>query len=147
MKIVIANDHAGIQMKNEIRLYLEEKGHILTNIGVDNSEMCDYPLISEKAAKMVAENENDLGIIICGTGIGSCIAANKIKGIRAAVCSEPYSAKLSREHNNANILTLGARVVGIEYAKMIADAFIDAEFQGDRHQRRIDMITDIENKK
>ena len=144
MKIVIANDHTGVQMKNEIRFFLEEKGCILTDIGVDEGEKCDYPVISEKAAKTVAAGDADLGIIICGTGVGSSIVANKIKGIRAVVCSEPYSAQLSREHNNSNILALGARVVGIELAKMITNCWISAKFKGGRHQERVDMIASIE---
>ena len=146
MKIGIGNDHAAVDMKNEVVKYLQEKGYEVVNYGTNTFESCNYPEIGEKVGRAVVAKEVDLGILICGTGVGISIAANKVKGVRAAVCSEPYSAKLSREHNDSNILAFGARVIGVEVAKMIIDAWLGAEFQGGRHQTRIDMITAIEDK-
>ena len=111
MKIGIGNDHAAVDMKNEVVEYLKEKGYEVVNYGTDTTESCHYPAYGEKVGKAVASGEVDLGILICGTGVGISLAANKVKGIRAVVCSEPYSAKLSRQHNNTNILAFGARVV------------------------------------
>ena len=145
MKIGIGNDHAAVDMKNEVVEYLQEKGYEVVNYGTDTTESCHYPVYGEKVGKAVASGEVDLGILICGTGVGISLAANKVKGIRAVVCSEPYSAKLSRQHNNTNILAFGARVVGIEMAKMIIDEWLNAEFMGGRHQTRVDMIMAIEN--
>ena len=145
MKIGIANDHTAVEMKNEISAYLTEKGYEIVNYGTDESASCDYPIYGEKVAKAVASNEVDLGIAICGTGVGISLACNKVKGIRCCVCSEPYSAKLSRMHNNSNVLAFGARVIGVEMAKMIVDSWLEAEFEGGRHQRRIDMIMALEN--
>jgi len=145
MKIGIGNDHAALDMKNEIKAFLEEKGYEVVNFGTDTGASCNYPEYGEKVAKAVAAKEVDLGILICGTGIGISLAANKVRGIRAAVCSEPCSARLSRQHNNANVLSLGARIIGIEMAKMIVEEWLNAEFMGGRHQDRIDMITTIEN--
>ena len=144
--IGIGNDHAAVDLKNEIKAYLEEKGYKVVNYGTDSSESCDYPIYGAKVGHAVASGEVDAGVLICGTGIGISIAANKVKGVRAVVCSEPYSAKLSRQHNNTNILAFGARVIGIELAKMIIDEWLSAEFEGGRHQTRVDMITAIENK-
>ena len=147
MKIVIGNDHAGPVLKTAIKEHLKDRGIDVLDLGVKVGEKIDYPKIAEAVALKVANKQADLGIIICGTGIGVSISANKVKGIRAACVSEPYSAKLSREHNDANILCFGARVVGEELAKMIVDEFIDAEFLGERHKRRVQMIADIENKR
>ena len=138
MKIVIANDHAAVEMKMEMKSYLEELGHEVINIGIDVSERCNYPDYGEKAARMVAAGEADCGVLICGTGVGISIAANKVKGIRAAVCSEPTTARLVKEHNNANIIAFGARIVGIETAKAIIDAYLNAEFLGRRHAERVE---------
>ena len=140
MKIAIGNDHAAVEMKQEIMAYLQEKGYEVENLGTDSPESCDYPVYGEKVGRAVAGGRADLGICICGTGIGISLAANKVKGIRAAVCSEPYSAKLSRMHNDTNVLCFGARVVGPELAKMIVDEWLDAEFMGGRHQLRVDKI-------
>ena len=115
MKIVIGNDHSAVELKNIIKAHLEEKGYEVMNVGTD------YPVYGEKVGRAVASGEADLGIAICGTGVGISLAANKVKGIRACVCSEPYTAKLSRMHNNSNVLAFGARVVGSELAKMIVD--------------------------
>lgn len=146
MKIGIGNDHAAVDMKNQVVEYLEGKGYEVVNFGTDTYESCNYPEYGEKVGRAVATGDVDLGILICGTGVGISLAANKVKGVRAVVCSEPYSAKLSRQHNNTNILAFGARVIGIELAKMIIDEWLSAEFEGGRHQTRVDMITAIENK-
>lgn len=146
MRIGIGNDHSAVEMKREVMKFLQDLGYEVINYGTDSTESCDYPVYGEKVGQAVASKEVDLGILICGTGVGISLAANKVKGIRAVVCSEPYSARLSRQHNNTNILALGARVVGIELAKMIIEEWLNAEFEGGRHQRRVDMIVDIENK-
>ena len=143
-KLVIGNDHVAVEMKNELKKYLEEKGYEVINVGTDSTESFPYPVSGYKAAKLVASGEVDGGILICGTGVGISLAANKVKGIRCCVCSEPYSAKLSKQHNNSNMIAFGARVIGIEMAKMIVDEWLGAEFQGGRHATRVDMITEIE---
>ncbi|WP_028235898.1 ribose 5-phosphate isomerase B [Pseudobutyrivibrio sp. MD2005] len=145
MKIVIANDHAAVELKNEVKEYIESLGHEVINIGTDSNESCNYPEYGKKAALMVANHEVDLGVLICGTGVGISLAANKVKGIRCGVCSETTTARLIRQHNNANMIAFGARIVGSELAKDIVKTFIESEFQGGRHQIRIDMITAIEN--
>mgnify|MGYP000510166837 FL=1 len=147
MKIAIGNDHSAVELKNIIKEHLEGKGYEVLNLGTDSNESCDYPVYGEKVGRAVASGEADLGITICGTGVGISLAANKVKGIRACVCSEPYTAKLSRMHNNSNVLAFGARVVGSELAKMIVDEWLAAEFEGGRHQRRVDMIMKIEEEK
>lgn len=144
MKIAIGNDHVAVEMKNHITRYLEEKGYEIVNFGTDSEERADYPIYGKKVADAVVSGECDLGILICGTGIGISLAANKVPGIRAAVCSDPYSARLTRQHNNANIIAFGARVVGTATAEMIVDEFLTTEFEGGRHQKRIDMIAAIE---
>lgn len=146
MKIGIGNDHVAIDMKNQISEYLISKGYEVKNYGTDNYERFDYPISGEIVANAVISGEIDCGILICGTGVGISLSANKVNGIRACVCSEPYSARLSKQHNNTNILAFGARVVGIEVAKMIVDEWLNAEFEGGRHQKRIDMIKEIEQK-
>ena len=146
MRIGIGNDHSALELKAEIIEFLKEKGHEVVDYGTKTSESCDYPVYGEIVGRAVVSKEVDCGILICGTGLGISLAANKVKGVRAVVCSEPYSAKLSRQHNNTNILAFGARVIGIELAKMIIDEWLNAEFEGGRHQTRVDMITAIENK-
>lgn len=143
MKIAIGNDHVAVELKNIISEHLRAKGHEVVNFGTDSTDRFDYPISGYKVGCAVASGECDLGVLICGTGVGISLAANKVPGVRAVVCSEPYSAKLSREHNNTNIVAFGARVVGSELAKMIVDEWLDAEFEGGRHQRRIDMIAEI----
>ncbi len=143
-KLAIANDHAAIELKNEIMAHLKEKGYEVVNLGTDEHASCNYPEYGYKAAKMVAEGQVDGGILICGTGLGISLAANKVKGIRCCVCSEPYTARMSREHNNCNMLAFGARVVGPDLAKMIVDEWLSSEFLGGRHQTRVDMIMQIE---
>ena len=145
MKIAIGGDHVGLILKPTIVEYLEELGHEVTDFGAESSERTDYPLYAKKVSEEVVSENYDRGILICGTGIGISITANKIRGIRAAAVSEPYSAKLSREHNNTNILAFGSRVVGSELAKMIVKEWLDAEYEGGRHQKRVDMISDIES--
>ena len=146
MKISIGNDHAATDMKNEIMQHLKDRGCEVINVGTDGHESVDYPDYAKKVCDKVLSGEADLGIAICGTGVGISIACNKVKGIRAVCCSEPFSAKLSRQHNNSNVLCFGARVIGPELAKMIVDEFFGAEFQGGRHAMRVDMISDIEKK-
>ena len=146
MKIGIGNDHVAVEMKNEIKAYLEEKGHEVDKFGTDSTERCNYPEYGEAVANAVVAGEVDCGVLICGTGVGISLSANKVNGIRACVCSEPYSAKLSKQHNNTNIIAFGARVVGIELAKMIVDQWLEAEYEGGRHQVRIDMLKEIEEK-
>jgi ribose 5-phosphate isomerase B len=144
MKLAIGNDHAAVDLKFEILTHLRDRGIEVVNVGTDTTERFNYPVAGYKVAKMVAAGEVDGGVLICGTGIGISLAANKVKGIRAAVCSEPYSAKLSKQHNNSNIICFGARVVGPDLAKMIVDEWIDAEFQGGRHAERVAMIMEID---
>ncbi len=144
MKIAIGNDHVAVEMKNHITKYLEAKGYEIVNFGTDSSDRTDYPIYGKRVADAVVSGECELGILICGTGIGISLAANKVDGIRAAVCSDPYSARLTRQHNNANIIAFGARVVGEATAEMIVDEFLSAEYEGGRHQARIDMICAIE---
>lgn len=146
MKIVIGNDHSAVELKNIIVDHLQEKGYEVVNVGTDSSESCDYPVYGEKVGRAVVSGEADLGIAICGTGLGISLAANKVKGVRACVCSEPYTARMSRLHNNCNVLCFGARVVGSELAKMIVDTWLSTEFEGGRHQRRVDQIMAIEEK-
>lgn len=146
MKVFLSCDHAGIELKNELCAYIAEKeGFEAINLGIESGEKIDYPVAAENLCKKVLE-EKALGILVCGTGIGMSMAANKVNGIRAAAVSEPYSAKLTRVHNDANVLCMGARVVGPELAKMIVDSFLDANFEGGRHQTRVDLMTEIEKR-
>ena len=146
MKIGIANDHTAVDMKKELVAYLQEQGHEVVNFGTDGYESADYYIYGEKVANAVAAGDVERGIAICGTGVGIGLACNKVNGIRACMCSEPYSATYTRLHNDANIITFGARVIGIEMAKMIVDAFLNTEFEGGRHQRRVNGIMDIERR-
>ncbi len=144
MRIAIGSDHVGYPLRLQIAAYLHEKGYAVIDFGPDGEARCDYPVYGEKVARAVASGSCDLGVLICGTGIGISLAANKVKGIRAAVCSETYSAKMARMHNDANIIAFGARVVGLDVAKEIVDAFLSASFEGGRHQNRVDMISALE---
>ena len=144
MKIAIGNDHTAIWLKNTVMKHLQEKGINIIDVGTNDEDSFDYPYSGFTAAELVKDGTADFGILICGTGIGMSLVANKVKGIRACVCSEAYSAKLSKQHNNTNILCLGARVVGDEVAKEIVDAWLDAEFEGGRHSERVEMIKQIE---
>lgn len=143
-KIVISSDHVGVGLRRAVIAHLEKRGYEVEDVGPQSTERTDYPVWGEKAARIVQAGGAKYGIIICGTGVGISLAANKLKGIRCVVCSEPYSAQLSRQHNNTNMLAFGARVVGEDLALMIVDAFLDAEFEGGRHARRVGMIGDIE---
>ncbi len=145
-KIIIGGDHASPELKKEVIDHLTKKGYEVENVGTDTLDSCDYPVFAHKVCQKVLADENTLGVLICGTGIGISIAANKHKGIRAACCSDTFSARLTRIHNNANVLCFGARVVGPGLALDLVDAFVETEFCGEaRHQKRIDLITAIEN--
>ena len=146
MKIGIGNDHAAVELKNEMVAYLQGLGHEVVNFGTDSNESCNYPEFGEAVGRAVVAKEVDCGVLICGTGIGISIAANKVKGVRAAVVSEPVSARLTKLHNDANIIAFGARIVGAETAKAILDAYLNTEYEGGRHQKRVDMIHAIEEK-
>ena len=145
MKVGISNDHSAVDLKNSVLKHLEEKGYEVVNYGTDSTESYDYPIAGATLAKAVLNKEVDLGIAICGTGVGISIACNKHKGIRACCCSEATSARLTREHNDANIICFGARVVSTELANDIVDAFLTTPFSnGERHKKRIAQIHQIE---
>lgn len=146
MRIAIGCDHGGFNLKNVVLKHLEDKGIEVKDFGTFSEESCDYPDYSVKVAEEVASKNYDLGILICGTGIGISIAANKVPGIRAALCSDTFSAHATRQHNDANILAMGQRVVGEGLALDIVDTFLNAKFEGGRHQNRINKITEIEKK-
>ena len=146
MKIALGSDHAGLPLKNEIMKHLSVQGFELKDFGTYTEDSCDYPDYALKVAEAVVAKEFDFGILVCGTGIGISISANKVSGIRAALCSDTFSAHACREHNNANILALGQRVIGVGLALDIVDIFIKSEFLAGRHQKRIDKITKIERK-
>lgn len=144
--IALASDHVGLALKKVVMELLEEKGLAYRDFGTYTTERCDYPVYGAAAAQAVAGGECDRGIVICGTGIGISLAANKIRGIRCVVCSEPYSAKLSRQHNNTNMLAMGSRVVGEDLARMIAAVWLETPFEGGRHQRRVEQLAELEEK-
>ncbi|EOH90287.1 ribose 5-phosphate isomerase B [Enterococcus pallens] len=144
MKLAIGCDHVGWELKPAIIEFLEEMGHSVQDFGTTSDLRVDYPKYAQAVSEAVVSKECDLGILICGTGVGISIAANKIAGIRAVVCSDPYSAKLSREHNNTNILAFGSRVIGSELAKMITKEWLEAAYEGGRHQKRVEQIAAIE---
>lgn len=143
--IALACDHSALEMKETVKTLLDEMGLPYEDFGTHDTASCHYPIYGARAAKAVASGKCEKGILICGTGIGMSLAANKVKGIRCVACSEPYSARLSRQHNNANMIAIGARVIGVELAKMILTEFLTTEFEGGRHQTRVDMLTAIEN--
>lgn len=141
MKVSIGCDHGGYDLKEEIKKHLIERGIEVVDVGCDKKERCDYPIYGREAALKVADKTCDKGIVICTTGIGISITANKVKGIRCALCSEPLSAKMTRLHNDANMLAMGAALIGINMAKEITDTFLDTPFSGEeRHQKRINLI-------
>lgn len=146
MKIGIGNDHAALALKRELKVYIEELGHEVVDYGTNTPESCHYPEYGEKVARAVVAGELDCGVLLCGTGVGISMAANKVDGIRAAVCSDVTTAHLVKEHNNANIIALGARIIGGELAKDIVRTYLEAEFLGGRHQDRVEMIHEIEKK-
>ena len=145
MKLVIGNDHSSVDMKKEIMQYLEEKGIEMIDVGTNSTDSFNYPISGYRVGKMVAEGKVDGGIAICGTGVGISLACNKVDGVRACCCSEPYSAEMSKRHNNANVICFGARVIGIETAKQIVDAWINSKFEGGRHETRVNMIMEIQD--
>lgn len=145
MKIAIGNDHAALELKNHIVDYLVKEGHEVVNFGTDTPASTDYPIYGARVAHAVANGECERGVVICGTGIGISISANKVRGIRCALCSEPVSAKLTRQHNDANVLAMGARIIGPAMAEEIVHTFLTTEFEGGRHSRRVDLITKLEN--
>lgn len=147
MKIGLGSDHGGYNLKEEIKKHLQSKGIECVDFGTENGvDSVDYPIYGEKVAKAVVSKDLDYGILCCGTGIGISLAANKVKGIRCAVVSDTFSAKMSKAHNNANMLSLGERVIGKGLALEIVDAWINTEFEGERHLRRVNMLNDIEQK-
>ena len=143
MKIGMACDHGAYTYKEEIKQMLIDEGHEVVDCGCHDTNSVDYPDMAKACADLVANKEVDKGIVMCGTGIGISIAANKVKGVRAAVCSDPVTARLTKEHNNANIIAFGARIVGSETAKAILDAWLGATYAGGRHQRRVEMLDQI----
>ena len=144
MPLAIGCDHAATSLKEELKAYLTAKGIECLDFGTYEGIKMDYPVAAHKVAAAIAAGQCECGLLLCGTGVGISIAANKVKGIRACCCSEPYSAKLSRQHNDSNVLCMGARVVGPELAKMILDAWLEAEFEGGRHAERVAMFAKIE---
>jgi len=144
--IALGSDHGGFALKQEIIKHLEEKGVAYKDFGTHSEDSCDYPVYGELVGKAVAAGEYELGIIICGTGIGISIAANKVRGVRAAVCHDCYSAEYTRRHNDANVLALGGRVIGVGHALKIVDIFLDTGFEGGRHARRVGLISEIEDR-
>ena len=144
LKIVIGCDHAAIDMKKAVISRLEEMGYAVTDVGAHTTDACDYPDIAHALCEEIMSGECQRGFLICGTGIGMSLVANKHPGIRAACCSDTFSARLTREHNNANVLCFGARVVAQGLALELVDALVNAEFEGGKHQKRVDMITAIE---
>lgn len=144
-KITVGCDHAALELKKKVIEHLAARGIEVIDVGTHSAESCDYPNFAHAVCKNVQDGVTELGILICGTGIGMSIAANKHRGIRAAACSDTFSARLTRMHNDANVLCFGERVVGMGLACDLVDSFIDADFEGGKHQRRVDMITAIEN--
>lgn len=144
MKIAIGSDHAGFEVKKELIDFLRDKGHQVVDFGTNSTASCDYPDIAYPLAKSVVSGENERGILICGTGVGIGIVANKVNGIRCALCANSEVAKLCRMHNNANVISMGARVISVDEMKAIITSFLTTEFEGGRHQARIDKITKVE---
>ena len=146
MKVALACDHGGLNLKNEVKKHLTENGYEYVDFGTDTLDSCDYPDFALPAAEAVASGKCDKGIIICSTGIGVSIVANKVPGVRCAHCHDSYCAEFTRRHNDANVLAMGEKVVGNGYALKIVEAFLTTQFEGGRHQRRVDKITAIEKK-
>ena len=140
MKIAIASDHGGFELKEKIYKYLLDKGYEITNFGTDSTESCDYPVFAKKVCNAILKENFERGILICGTGIGMSIMANRFKGIRAACLSDKYSAQMTRKHNDSNVLCFGARVIDESLAKEIVDIWLKTEYEAGRHQKRIDML-------
>ena len=145
MKISMGSDHGACAMKEHLKQYLTEQGHQVVDCGTYSTDSCDYADFAKAAAQLVASGDCDRGIVMCTTGVGISIAANKVRGIRCALCSEPYSAEMTRRHNDANMLAMGGALIGPNMADRIVDVFLNTEFEGGRHQRRVDLMMDIEN--
>ncbi len=145
MRLAIGNDHTALAIKAEVVEHLRARGVELVDVGTNSTESFDYAISGYRVGRLVADGEVDGGVLICGTGVGISLAANKVDGVRACVCSEPYSAELSKRHNNSNVICFGARVIGPEMAKCIVDAWMDAEFEGGRHARRVGQIMEIQD--
>lgn len=145
MKISIGSDHGAFAMKEHLKQYLTEQGHQVVDCGTYSTDSCDYADFAKAAAQLVANGDCDRGIVMCTTGIGISIAANKVRGIRCALCSEPYSAEMTRRHNDANMLAMGGALIGPNMADRIVDVFLNTEFEGGRHARRVGKIMAIEN--
>ena len=145
MKIAVASDHGGFELKKELMEHLAGLGHECVDFGTYSAESCDYSDFAVPACKAVVSGECDFGILMCGTGIGMSIAANKVRGVRCALCSDSYSAEMTRRHNDANVLAMGARVTGSALAVHIADVFLSTGFDGGRHQRRVDKVMRLED--
>ena len=143
--IAIGSDHGGYLLKEEIKKHLKEKGYEFKDFGTDSTASCDYPVYAETVCRAVQSGECEKGILICGTGIGMSMCANKCKGIRAAVCGDHFSAEFTRKHNNANVLCLGARVIGAGVAMQLVDIFLTTEYEGGRHEKRVEMMMQLEN--
>ena len=143
--IAIGSDHGGYLLKEEIKKHLKEKGYEFKDFGTDSTASCDYPVYAEKVCRAVQSGECEKGILICGTGIGMSMCANKCKGIRAAVCGDHFSAEFTRKHNNANVLCLGARVIGAGVSMQLVDIFLTTEYEGGRHEKRVEMMMQLEN--
>ena len=146
MRIALGSDHGGFELKEIIKKHLLQKGFEVEDFGTDSTDSCDYPQFAAAVGEAVATEANDRGILVCGTGVGISIAANKIPGIRCALVGDCFTAKATREHNNSNVLALGGRVVGPGLALEIVDIWLGTDFQGGRHQNRVDLITEIEKK-
>jgi len=145
MIIGIGSDHGGFELKEEMRKFLEENGYQVKDFGTHSKESVDYPDYGRIVGEAVVAGEVDKGVVICGTGIGISISANKVKGVRAALCGDVYSARMSREHNDANVIAMGGRVLGVDLAKEILSTYLKSEFQGGIHERRVNKIAEIES--
>lgn len=143
--IAIGSDHGGYLLKEEIKKHLKEKGYEFKDFGTDSTASCDYPVYAEKVCRAIQSGECEKGILVCGTGIGMSMCANKCRGIRAAVCGDHFSAEFTRKHNNANVLCLGARVIGAGVAMQLVDIFLTTEYEGGRHEKRVEMMMQLEN--
>ena len=144
MKISIGSDHGAFAMKEHLKQYLTEQGHQVVDCGTYSTDSCDYPVFGKAAAQAVADGRCEKGIVICTTGIGISISANKVKGVRCALCGDPYSAEMTRRHNDANMLAMGAGIIGPNMAERIVDVFLNTQFEGGRHARRVGLMMDIE---
>lgn len=142
--IAISSDHGAVDLKEKVKEYLSNNEYEFRDFGTYSTDSCDYPIYTEKAARAVASGECDRAVVLCSTGIGASIVANKVSGIRCALCTEPYSAEMTRRHNDSNVLAMGAAVVGEDLALRILEVWLNTEFEGGRHARRVDQITDIE---